>query len=127
MNNPKILAQTMASSYLAQTWNMDVLQRAFVEKWPHQLGYALELFVPMVPRPLVDLVKLYDGAGMMKTEMASAIWQAARVHYDAEVFAQAQAVRAAAKGSLAVQAVFLLCFGVAGAAVHFNEKGCADS
>lgn len=30
-------------------------------------------------------------------------------------------------GSLAVQAVFLLCFGVAGAAVHFNEKGCADS
>lgn len=37
--------------------------------------------------------------------MASAIWQAARVHYDAEVFAQAQAVRAAAKGSLAVQAL----------------------
>ena len=59
----------------------------------------------MVPRPLVDLVKLYDGAGMMKTEMAKAIWQAARVHYDAEVFAQAQAVRAAAKGSLAVQAL----------------------
>lgn len=105
MNNPKILAQTMASSYLAHTWNMDVLQRAFVEKWPHQLGYALELFGPMVPRPLVDLVKLYDGAGMMKTEMASAIWQAARVHYDAEVFAQAQAVRAAAKVSLAVQAL----------------------
>lgn len=105
MNNPKILAQTMASSYLAHTWNMDVLQRAFVEKWPHQLGYALELFVPMVPRPLVDLVKLYDGAGMMKTEMAKAIWQAARVHYDAEVFAQAQAVRAAAKGSLAMQAL----------------------
>lgn len=105
MNNPRILAQTMASSYLMHSWNMDVLQRAFVEKWPHQLGYALELFVPLVPRPLVDLVKLYDSAGMMKTEMASSIWQAARVHYDAEVFAQAQAVRAAAKGSLAVQAL----------------------
>lgn len=43
MNNPRILAQTMASSYLMHSWNMDVLQRAFVEKWPHQLGYALEL------------------------------------------------------------------------------------
>lgn len=89
MNNTSILAMNAAEKYLRYAWDMAAVQQAFGEGWPHTLGYALKLFGAYPDGAVVELIMLYDKAGMRKTEMAKAIWAAARAFYDAALYAQA--------------------------------------
>lgn len=89
MNNTSILAKNAAEQYLQYAWDLASVQQAFGEGWPRTLGYALRLFGAYPDRAVVELIMLYDQAGMRKTEMASAIWAAARAFYDARLYEQA--------------------------------------
>lgn len=86
MNNTSILAKNAAEQYLQYAWDMASVQRAFGEGWPRTLGHALKLFGAYPDRAVVELIVLYDKAGMQKTEIARAIWSAARSFYDARLY-----------------------------------------
>lgn len=90
MNNSRILMQSVAEKYLEYSWHCEMVQRAFAERWPQSFANALRLFGPVWSESLLALLAVFDAAGMQKSEIARAIWQAARAWYDTRLFEEVQ-------------------------------------
>lgn len=82
MNDAMILATEIAKSNMRYEWDDSNVGLAIENDLQRSFGNALRLFGSVMGAGVISTLELYDKAGMDKSEMARAIWHAARCHYD---------------------------------------------
>lgn len=82
MNDAMVLATEIAKQKLEYEWNDSNVGLAIENNLPRSFGNAIRLFGGVLGAGVISALELYDKAGMDKNEMARAIWNAARWHYD---------------------------------------------
>lgn len=85
MNDAMVLAIDAASRRLAYEWDKEAVRRAFEDGWPRHFRNALKLLGAVIGGSAIELLMLYDVAGMSKEEMTSAIWKAAHRYYEESI------------------------------------------
>ena len=85
MNDAMVLATEIAKQKLEYEWNDSSVGLAIENQSPRSFGNALRLFGGVMGAGVVSALELFDKAGMDKSEMARAIWNAARCHYSEKI------------------------------------------
>lgn len=82
MNDAMVLACEVAEEKLKFSWNKDALVQAIENDLVRSFGNALRILGPVLSSSVVELLEIFDRAGMSKDEMSASIWEAAGVFYE---------------------------------------------